>query len=298
MKLSNSRDLAIYMAYFANAGGGGVDNYSDVYDAFTNKPNAATKAAQQAFVNSLTSAGVWAKLDGLWVFATHSNDDGEALINWVDPTGTAATAVNSPTFTQYEGMAGNGSTSYINLQYNPSSDGSNFVQDSASFGFYSNTDVNESSWDMGARDNVNGWTQGAARNGGDSIYRVNCLTSESWVSANSEGMFSFTRENATTIAINKNGTELDDNLNNSTGLPNYDMYICGRNNNGSPDQYTTRQYGMAFVGGFLTESELGNFYSAYNTYKTAITPAAASSYMEDSEGNRVKDSEGNDIIIP
>jgi len=300
MKLSNSRDLAIYMAYFASSGGG-EDNYSDVYDAFTNKPNAATKSAQQNFVNSITSAGIWEKLDGLWVFATHSNDDGEALINWVSPSGTAATAVNSPTFTQYEGIETNGTNSYINLQYNPTTDATNFKQNDGVIGAYSNTNTeNNGDWDMGAVDGSNGWSAMLFYASGVNIGRINCLSSISGVETDGSGLLAVIRRANDEIVNNKNGVDVISSvLIASAGITNRDFYV-GCLNNGTPAYHSNRQYGMAFVGGALSEAEMASFYSAYNTYKTAITPAApaATSYMEDSEGNRVKDSEGSDIIIP
>jgi hypothetical protein len=56
-----------------------------------------------------------------------------------------ATAVNAPTFTQYEGFNGNGTSNYIDINWNGRTVGHaiNYVLDSASFGIYFRTSLNQ-----------------------------------------------------------------------------------------------------------------------------------------------------------
>ena len=100
----------------------------------------------------LVDAGFWTRMDLFYVFGVHTNDAGEALINWVDPGTFDGTAVNSPTFTIYDGFAGDGSTSYVDSNFNLLSDGTNYIQDDASVGIYLRTDQQEDSkFAFGAR---------------------------------------------------------------------------------------------------------------------------------------------------
>jgi hypothetical protein len=98
-------------------------------------PSAGQQAKQNTLLNTLISSGVWAKLDTLFVLA---NDGGAsfACINWKNPSGTKATLVSSPTFTSNQGFNSNGSSSYIDTNYNASTQGVNFTNNSASeFGY-------------------------------------------------------------------------------------------------------------------------------------------------------------------
>jgi len=61
--------------------------YQAVYDAYTTKPSDAVAAIDNTMVSGLVSDGVWAKLDVVWVYASHTNGAGEALLDWKQPTG-------------------------------------------------------------------------------------------------------------------------------------------------------------------------------------------------------------------
>jgi hypothetical protein len=98
-------------------------------------PSASQQAKQNTLLNTLISTGVWAKLDVLFVLA---NDGGAsfACINWKNPSGTKATLISSPTFTTNQGFNSNGSSSYIDTNYNASTQGVNFTNNNAGeFGY-------------------------------------------------------------------------------------------------------------------------------------------------------------------
>lgn len=61
------------------------------------------------------------KFDCLYIRAAHHSQ--AALLNWAK-NAHDATAVNSPTFTTNRGYKSNGTTSYLDLNYNPSTDAS------------------------------------------------------------------------------------------------------------------------------------------------------------------------------
>ena len=114
--------------------GGGFDaDYQAVLDYATTQgytlPSDSQKLLQNQLLLDLKDAGVWDKLDTFAVFATDGSSD-FALIDWKRLT--QYTAVNSPAFTTNEGFMGNGTSSYIDTNFNPATQGVNYTLDNAS----------------------------------------------------------------------------------------------------------------------------------------------------------------------
>jgi len=101
-------------------------------------PSAGQQALQNQLVVDLKAAGIWSKLDTFAVFATDGDSD-FALIDWIRLS--QYTAVNSPTFTTNQGFTGNGTSSYIGLNYITNTDWVNISQNSACLFAYQFADV-------------------------------------------------------------------------------------------------------------------------------------------------------------
>lgn len=97
------------------------------------KPSAAQQIKQNKLLVDLKDAGIWSKLDTFSVFATDGNSD-FALIDWKRLT--QYTAVNSPTFTTNGGFTGNGTSSYIDTNFNPSIGTNNYTLNDANRSMY------------------------------------------------------------------------------------------------------------------------------------------------------------------
>jgi hypothetical protein len=108
-------------------------DYQAVLDYATTQgytlPSAGQQTLQNQLVVDLKAGGIWSKLDTFAVFATDGNRD-FALIDWIRLT--QYTAVNSPTFTTNIGFAGNGTSAYIDTNFNPSTQGVNYTLNDAS----------------------------------------------------------------------------------------------------------------------------------------------------------------------
>jgi len=78
------------------------------------KPSGARIIQINNLVEALIFSGVWPKLGVLYVFAAHTAQ--AALINWINPSGTAALATNSPTFVVDRGFSGDAVSAYIDTQ--------------------------------------------------------------------------------------------------------------------------------------------------------------------------------------
>jgi hypothetical protein len=112
-------------------------DYQAVLDYATTQgytlPSAGQQLLQNQLVVDLKDGGIWSKLDTFAVFATDGDSD-FALIDWIRLTDY--TAVNSPTFTTDEGFQGNGTSSYIDTNFNPATQGVNFANDNAGISLY------------------------------------------------------------------------------------------------------------------------------------------------------------------
>jgi surface protein len=98
-------------------------------------PTVPQRNQQNLLLYNLKQSGVWSKLDTFAVFATDGNSD-FALIDWIRLSNY--TAVNSPSFTTNEGFMGNGTSSYINANFNDTNV-INYSQNAASIGVYCHT---------------------------------------------------------------------------------------------------------------------------------------------------------------
>jgi len=91
-------------------------------------PSFEQQLLQEQLIVDLKDAGVWSKLDTFSVFAT-DGDINFALIDWVRLTDY--TAINSPTFTTNKGFNSDGTSSYIETNYNLLIDSVNYQQNDA-----------------------------------------------------------------------------------------------------------------------------------------------------------------------
>lgn len=88
-------------------------------------------------VSTLKGTGVWSKLDRLWLFAAENSQS--ALRDIV--AASQAAGVNAPTFTVDRGYAGNGTSSYVNSQFVPSSAGGKMTLNSSHISVRSRTSL-------------------------------------------------------------------------------------------------------------------------------------------------------------
>lgn len=121
------------------AGAGGYDSdFQAVIDRATTEGFTLPSTSQQDLMNQLVldlkALGEWSTLDWFAIY-DHDGSEGFNTINWVDPTGTLATIVGTPSWSSDSGYTGSSSGSYINLNWSPS-DGPNLTQNAGSFGYF------------------------------------------------------------------------------------------------------------------------------------------------------------------
>ena len=244
--------------------------YQAVYDSYTTKPSDAQAAIDNTMVEGWVSDGVLAKLDILDIGAVHINSDSEALKNWISPGTFDPSLVNAPAFGINEGFTGNGANAYINLNWNPSVNGVNYIQDSASVGIYIRTNVGENRYDIGCNDGIvhvgiqakNGSNKGAVK--------VNSSLLQSAANTDSRGMFIANRVLSTEQDLWKNKVRIVNGTRGTNGVPNMGIVALANNANGSIGQFSTKQLSMVFAGSGLTQTDINNLTDRFETRMDAL----------------------------
>jgi hypothetical protein len=221
-------------------------------------PSAGQQTLQNQLVVDLKAGGVWSKLDTFAVFATDGNSD-FALIDWKRLS--QYTAVNSPTFTTNEGFTGNGTSSYIDTNFNPSTSGVNYTLNNASRYFFPHAFVSTG--------RIDGTTSTAV----NSIVRSSLATQRiNSGSGNLAVAFDYTavinpksihRTSSTSVDL-FNGTTGTTGVQTSASILNSNQFVLRSAT--SYGAHTASAYAM----GASMVSENTAFVNAYDTYKAAI----------------------------
>jgi hypothetical protein len=267
-----------YYAYFMQESGGQSNvaasaafttyytSSQAIFTAFTTPPVTARKTIINACVGSLKTAGIWQKLDVLYLMA--AADSQAACINWVAPANFTALQVNSPTFVADRGFTGNGTSSRLRTQYTPSVNGVQTTLNSASVWVWSLTD-SQGSADVGNLTAPR--TEITPRNGANQMtITVNDAAAVSaTANASSIGFFGAQRPDASTRRAWKNGVQLgSDFAVASTALASQEQWVGG----GNSSNFSTHQMAAAAWGDSLTGLE-NSFYSTLLTYMQAVGAA-------------------------
>lgn len=119
-----------------------------LFARMTTQPDATRKEAYDTFYAEAETSGVLAYLDFLYIFAAH--DEQAACLNLIADQYNA-TPVNSPTFVADGYYQGNGTSSYLDTGFNPTTAVSpKFAQNTALIGVWSGTNsVSTTAYDMG-----------------------------------------------------------------------------------------------------------------------------------------------------
>jgi hypothetical protein len=237
------------------------------FDAVTANGGSLT-TNEKTYINTfITALGTdFAEFDRLWIHGLANSI--AARTSLANPTSTMITAVNSPTFTASQGYNGNGTNSYLNTNYNPTTNGVKYTLDSASIYVYSRTNLNAFKIDIG-HTNSTSYACLDLRDAGSFYRSINEIGFVSpVVVANSLGLFSGVRVGTLDVRSYKNGVSLLNNTTASSTLINNNMYVLALNNNGPTSFYSPRQLSLSAIGsGVVNQS---TFYTAVQALGTSI----------------------------
>ena len=220
-------------------------------------PSDEQKLLQNQLLIDLKSAGVWNKLDTFANFATNGSTQ-FALIDWKRLVQYDAST--NPTFTPNEGFMGNGTSSYIDTNFNPSTESTNYITNDASRYMYL------FSGSVGQR--IDGtFSDNNIRLGSYNTQKINSgsinLMNSAFPYTTTKGMKSIHRTSSTDVTlynalVGENRTLL------SVGLPNENQWIFRQGGN-----YSNAKISMYAMGSSLI-SENTDFVNAFNTYLNSL----------------------------
>ncbi len=232
--------------------------YQAVYDAMGTKPSAAVAANQNTLVETLIAGGVWSLLDIFYLLA--GNTENNSLLNWITPASFKGVAYNSPTFTAFEGFTGNGTSTYINTVFTPSTDAVQFTRYDAMVGVYARTVTQN-----------NGAIAGVKATGTGSFLtyysgKVSGFLNSTGGAGSTQtlvaGIYSVIRYADDDIQLFQNTTQIDADTDATGGVAASEMYILGNNDGG----FTDAQLSFYWVGGSLTTAKLTILVDAIEVY--------------------------------
>jgi hypothetical protein len=228
---------------------------------FTADPGDARRSLIDACVGALKTAGAWAKLDVLYLFAGH--DSQAALLNWKQNLYNGS-AVNSPTFTTDRGYAGDGVSAYINSNFADNVAGANWSLDSVTEGVWINADGGGANAALGVTNTSNNavitpLVSGVAR------ARIHGTSNAQIAVPNRLGWTAGVRESSTSMTSYRGATGGAVNTVGSISLTAAN--ICALRNNAT---YAADRVAAVVLGGSLTTTEHAALYEALGAYLTAL----------------------------
>lgn len=232
-----------------------------IFAAFSTDPGDTRKQLIDDTIAALKTAGIWDSLDYLHVYAAHEAQ--AAVINWKNPGTFNATPVSSPTFTTDRGYTGNGSSSYLNTGYNPST-AANLALNSALFGIWHLTNAASNSKVSGARaSSSSNILQMFARSATDSYrFSVNQNSTDASGSVTtSVGLTALRRSASNAISVWKNGVSATTGTTASSARPNLNIFVGALNDNGSATAFDDRQIAASFAGAALDNTKMAALYT-------------------------------------
>ena len=188
----------------------------------------------------------------------------------ISTSGTSFVNVNGGTLNA-NGFTGDGATSYLNLNWNPSTNGVNYSLNNACFGVYSRTNSQSANADMGCADPVLlRFSQIYCRYIDDSLFiRINQgVGLSNKTTSDSLGLKVGARNDSATIETFDKGTSLGTNSINSTGLPNLPLFLGALNLDGSAAQFNNRNYALVMAGSAnINQGEVNTRVQTYMTQR-------------------------------
>lgn len=252
---------------------GGVDpDVVALIERFSVPPSDARLGLISSTILAFKANALWDKLDAIWFIA--AADAQAASLNWKSSNYTLV-AVNSPTFTADRGLQGNGTTSYMDTQFNPVTAAGLFSQDSASLGVWVNNGsaASTSVIDLGNTSGSNGSLIRAHNTANVNLaVRVNAAATANFGANIATSLGSTIASRITSGQQNayRNGAPLGPLASTSSPLPNNAVYLGAFNNNGSVQNFSSRRYACAFIGAGLNDDDVSKMFAITQEYLNAV----------------------------
>ena len=261
---------------------------SSTADSNTVTPTSSTDADAQAFITAasitdptqqsainqlvvdLKGYSIWTKIKALYPFV--GGTASQHKFNLKDPRDLDAAfrLVFSGGWTHSNtGSLPNGTNAYADTKFIPNS---NTALNSYSQGFYSRTNIDSLTVDMGGVGSNGAYNMLFSRYS-NQIYNVinSGISYTNSANTDSRGFYIGNRTASNVIKNYKNSSLLTTGSVASISNCNGNIWLGAFNNNGAGQYYTTRQYAFSYIGDGLTDTEAANFYTAVQAFQTTLS---------------------------
>lgn len=226
-------------------------------------------SGRQVVVNDLIvglkADGIWTKLDRLWLFAAENSQS--ALMDLVAATSAGLGGSPLPSFTTDRGYTGGGGNGYIETFFAGSPAVGHYVQNSAHIGMWSNTaTAPDSNPSMGTNSAVCDYIYVRQTSSGSAFWGIqDSGFTLSNTMASGLGHYIANRSASNAQQGYKNGSVVISNTTASISPSAFNFIVLG-----AGGQRSNIQASAAHIGGSLTATDVGNFYTRLRTYMTAV----------------------------
>lgn len=251
-----------------SSGGGGYHAETNAFIArMSVEPDATRKGHINTFFTTLKAIGL-SKFDAVYLFAAHTEQ--AALLSLIDSTYNC-TKVGSPTFTTDRGFVGTGDETHLNTGFNPATASSpKFTQNSSHISGWCRATTGQGRYFWGQASSMNvsfvpRWS------GGDTNCYHSLNSSEGGTSnTDPQGHYIISRASSAGYAVYKNGSSIANRTATSTAHNSSNILFLETSGYSA---WSTGEIAAASIGSNLTSTEAADFYSAVNTYLTAVGAA-------------------------
>jgi len=235
------------------------------FNNLSQQPSLSNKIAYNTFFETLVADGNYAELDRLWIFASEYKSN--ALVSLINPTSNPCTLFGSPVWSQYGGISGNGTSSYVNLNFTPSVDGVNYSLNDCSAGWYNRT-AGQIALPMAGVQTTSKCLSYVKYTDGKCYYAINSKTETNFVQADELALQSIRRTASNAIAYFVRGSSVSTNTTASTSLPTASLLVGATMVNNVPAFFTTRQCAACFIGSASIDQAA--LYASIQTLATSL----------------------------
>ena len=229
-------------------------------------PSLSVQIAQNQVIVDLKAAGVFSQLDFLHVWRDGTTGlSGFKSIDWIRLS--KATLVNSPSLT-INGIQGNGTTSYVDLNYNPTTDAINYLLNNHSIGAFNANSTAKSGVLIS-----NFGSSGTEISNDNIATRLICydngnlFRTPSIPTGEQDGHLFINRDDAAAFEVYKNNVDLAVPAAVTSAMNNASFRLFSRANNSF---YGNGIASYDFGGGALTAPERQSVVDTFNTYFAAL----------------------------
>jgi hypothetical protein len=217
------------------------------------KPNLTERQAFDAFISAGKSHGWWSKQDVVRLIASH---EAQSLVLNMRQNNYHLTRVLQPVFIPKKGALGGAATIYYTSGYIPSTAGGQYVQDSASYWFYSLSDIRANSAGVGgmasttAKLLMNPWN-GTVNSIAHAINNAASANALAPSPQRARGFFGLSRTASTGYGVFQDTTKLGTQTAASNGVPDQAIRTLSDGTGSNP-----RRIAMEGWGAGLTDTEM------------------------------------------